>query len=117
MSMITPYRLTTVIIVLFLMSCKGRNNVSNTVSNTTTTGRDTAKNLAKDTSSNNDDPGVPIKYIEQARLDLPGQVITLTSRFVAVDGKVDEECRYYASSNYFVHIDKRTGNADTVEAG
>ncbi|HEY4148804.1 MAG TPA: hypothetical protein VGM41_07745 [Chitinophagaceae bacterium] len=108
--MITPYRLITVIVVLLFLSCKGPVN-------TVATSRDTAKVPAKDTNSNNDDPGVPIKYREQARLDLPGQVITLTSRFVVVDGKVDKESRYSASSAYFVHIDKRTGKADTVEAG
>jgi len=103
-----PYRLTIAFIVILLTSCKDRKAV-------TTTSPDTTKIPAKDTVSSDEIQGH--RYVEHARLNLPDQVITLTSLFAVVNGKVDEECHYDASSNYFVRIDKKTGKADTVEAG
>lgn len=103
------YRLNFYILVIILFSCKNRAPV--------TTIRDTTKIVAKDTVSGSDESDYPQKYIEHARLEGKDQVITLTSRYAVVDGKVDEECHYAASHNYFVHIDKKTGKADTVEAG
>ena len=79
--------------------------------------RDTTKVVAKDTSTQLDDMGYPTKYVEHARLDLKDDVIALTSRFAVVDGEVDEETHHTTSRNYFVHINKKTGKADTLEAG
>ncbi len=104
-----PYRITVYIVVLILFSCKNRARV--------TTIRDTTKIVAKDTVSGSNESDYPQKYIEHTRLEGKDQIITLTSRYAVVDGKVDEECHYDPSHNYFVHIDKRTGKADTVEAG
>jgi hypothetical protein len=78
--------------------------------------RDTTKVVAKDTSSHLDDQGYPIKYIEHARLDGKDDVIALTSRFAIVNGQVDEQAQHTISTNYFVHINKKTGKADTLEA-
>ena len=103
-----PYRLTLSIVVLLFFSCKNRPPV--------TTVRDTTKIVAKDTAGD-DGAGYPTKYVEHARLELKDQIITLTSRFAVVDGKVDEENHYYPSTNYFVCVNKKTGKADTLEAG
>ena len=104
-----PCRLTISIIVLLFFSCKNRTPV--------TTAGDPTKIVAKDTAGDGDQVGYSTKYVEHARLELKDQVITLTSRFAVVDGKVDEQCHHYASSNYFVYVDKKTGKADTLEAG
>jgi hypothetical protein len=103
-----PYRLTIPIIILFFFSCKDHAPG--------TTAGDTTRMAAKDTTSNGNGSGYPTKYIEHARLEMKDQVITLTSRFAVVNGKVDEATRYDVSSNYFVCIDKKTGKADTLEA-
>ena len=103
----THCRLIISIVVLLFFSCRNRTPATNA--------RDTAKIVAKDTAS--DDGGYPTKYVEHARLELQDQVITLASRFAVVDGKVDEEDHYTASSNYFVCVNKKTGKADTLEAG
>ena len=107
--LMTHSRLIISIIVLLFFSCR------NPTPTAVTPARDTTKNVAKDTAGS--DEGYPTKYVEHARLDLRDQVITLTSRFAVVDGKVDEEDHYTASSNYFVHVNKKTGKADTLEAG
>ena len=104
-----PCRLILPIIVLFFFSCKNHTAV--------TTAENMAKIAAKDTADNGDEPGYPVKYIEHARMELKDQVITLTSRFAVVNGKVDEENHYDASSNYFVFVNKKIGKADTLEAG
>lgn len=104
-----PRRLITPIIVLFFFSCKNHTAVTTEESMTST--------AVKDTAGNSEEPGYPVKYIEHARMELKDQIITLTSRFAVVNGKVDEENHYEASSNYFVYVNKKTGKADTLEAG
>lgn len=105
-----PCRLTIPFVVLLSFSCKNRTPV--------TIVRDTAKIVAIDTSTSYDDElGYPTKYIEHARLELRDQIITLTSRFALVNGKVDEEDHFAPSSNYFVWVNKKTGKADTLKAG
>jgi putative lipoic acid-binding regulatory protein len=102
-------RLTIPIIVLVFFSCK--NHAPGT------TAADTTKIAAKDTASAGDESGYPTKYIEHARLELRDQIVTLTSRFAVVNGNVDEKNQYNASSNYFIYVNKKTGKADTLEAG
>jgi hypothetical protein len=106
-----PYLLTLPIVILLSFSCKNLVPVH--------TALDTAKIVAKDTTAANEDDevGYPTKYIEHARLEGKDRTITLTSRFAVVDGKVDEEDHYDASSNYFVYVNKKTGKADTLKAG
>jgi hypothetical protein len=104
-----PCRLTTLVVVFIFFSCKNRAPA--------TTARDTTKIDAKVSASDGNELSYPTKYIEHARLELKDQIITLTSRFAVVDGKVDEEDHYYPSSNYFVYLNKRSGKADTLEAG
>jgi len=104
-----PYRVIIPAVFLLFVSCRNQARVATT--------RDTSRIVAKDTAADKDDLGYPTKYVEHARLDLPDQAISLTSRFAVVNGVVDEECHYNTSTNYFVHIDKKTGKSDTLEAG
>jgi hypothetical protein len=104
-----PLPLTLLIALIPFFSCKNPTPVAGT--------RDSIKIAVKDTVSEKGDQGYPTKYVEHARLDLKDQAIALTSRFAVVDGKVDEETHYTTSTNYFVHIDKKTGKSDTLEAG
>lgn len=104
-----PCRLIIPITVLIFFSCK------NHTSDTTTS--DTNKIDAKDTVNTENESGYPTKYVENARLELMDQVITLISRFAVVNGNVDEKSQYDASSNYFVYVNKKTGKSDTLEAG
>jgi hypothetical protein len=73
--------------------------------------------MVKDSSRQGFEAGVPTKYVEHARLDLPDRTITLSSRFAEVNGKVDEESHSGAPLNYFVLIDKKKHEADTIDAG
>jgi hypothetical protein len=82
-----------------------------------TIAKDTAKVVAKDTTSKQDGQGDPTKYVEQARLEVKDQAITLTTRFGVVDGKVDDQDRHGTSTTYFVYLNKKTGKADTIESG
>ena len=100
-------------LVVFIFSCHERNGRKAT----TPPSRDTIKPVAGLVADDTDEVGYPIKYIEQARLDKPNQVIELISSFAIVNGQVDRECHYDASSAYFVYIDKKTGKTDTVKSG
>lgn len=104
-----PFRLTIPIVFLLFFSCKNR--VPATIP------RDTTKIVAKDTTGDDDEVGYPTKYIEHARWEGKERILTLSSRFAVVDGKVDEEDHFAASSNYFVCVNKKTGKADTLKAG
>ncbi len=104
-----PYPLTFLIAFLPFFSCRNRTPI--------TTTRDSTRIVAKDTAGGRDDQGYPTKYVEHTRLDLKNDAISLSSRFAVVDGKVDEEDQHTISTNYFVHINKKTGKADTLEAG
>jgi hypothetical protein len=103
-----PCQLAFPIIILLIFSCKNSTSV--------TTQEDTTKITSKDTANYVDEPGYPVKYVEHARLKIKDQVILLTSRFAVVNGKVDEECQYHASSNYFIYVNEKTGTSDTLEA-
>jgi len=95
---------------LFLfLSCKNHTPVN--------ADNDTTKTVTKDTFSNTHEIDYPAKYIEHARLEKKDWLITITSRFAVLDGKIDEEAHYQASSNYFVYLNKKIGKADTIEAG
>jgi hypothetical protein len=77
--------------------------------------RDTTKNAGTVIAVDTNEDGLPIKHVEQARLDEPNQVITLTTCFVVVNGKVDVESEHAASITYFAYIDKKTGKSDTMK--
>lgn len=100
-----PCRLPIAFIVLVFFSC-----------NNQPTGPTPAKIAGKDTTSAGDDSNLPTKYVEHARLELKDQVITLTTRYAVVDGKVDEKTQFAPSSSYFIYINKKTGKTDTLEA-
>jgi len=103
-----PYPLILLVTLVAFGACKSRKAI--------TTTRDTTKLVTKDTTSQRRDQGHPAKYIEHARLDLKDEAITLTSRRGEDDGKVDDQAQLLTSDNYFVHIDKKSGKADTLEA-
>jgi hypothetical protein len=105
----SPQSLILLITLASFAACKNRTPV--------TTAKDTAKVAAKDTASKQDDQGSPTKYVEQARLEVKDQAITLTIRFGVVDGKVDDQDRHGTSTTYFVYLNKKTGKADTIESG
>lgn len=105
------YRLTVPIIVLLLFSCKNRN--PNPVVRT----GDTVKTVIKDFPiSDTDEVGYPTKYVTDAQLNLPDQTVMLVSRYAVVNGQVDSEAQHDAARNYFIHIDKKTGKGDTIDA-
>ena len=103
-----PCRIIIPIIVLVFFSCK--NNTPGA------TAADTNNIAAKDTANTGNESGYPTKYVEHARLELVDQIVTLTSRFAVVNGRVDEKTQYDASSNYFIYVNKKTGKSDTLEA-
>jgi hypothetical protein len=107
-----PMRLLTIpVFILLLYSCKSRNPAP------AVRMQDTAKIVAKDSAiGDTDEAGYPTKYVTAAQLDLPDQTVKLVSRYAVVNGQVDLEAHYDAISNYFVHIDKKTGKGDTIEA-
>jgi hypothetical protein len=106
------YRLALPLVALVLFSCGNRPSVT-----TAPTPREPTKVDAKESPGQPDEFGRPTKYIQNARLELKNEVITVTSRYAVVDGKVDEAGRYGAPTNYFVCLNKATGRADTIEAG
>jgi len=76
---------------------------------------DSPKIAIKDSSAARDSGSASWKYVEFARLDRRDHIVTLTTRFDVVDGKVDSMCQHGASYSYFVHINKKTGEADTID--
>jgi hypothetical protein len=105
------YQLSFPIMGLLLICCSGRHSV--------TANRklpDSTKISENPSLGDTDEVGYPTKYIEQLRLDEPDQVIALVNRHAVVNGEVDYQSKYGASSSYFVYLDKKTGKTDTIEA-
>jgi hypothetical protein len=81
-------RLTIAIVILLLSSCNSRGPVN-------TAGiHDTESITVKDTvaDTTRDDAGYPTKFVEYARLDLPDQAVTLTTRDLSISAC--ELCKY-----------------------
>lgn len=98
--------------LLLLFSCHQRPAV--------TTHRDTTATVASDTLQTAKDiatESYPVTYMEDARLERPGEVITMISKVAVVNGVPDSTGQHSALYSYFVHLDKRTGKADTIESG
>src|SRR5579863_5274140 len=104
-------RLTIVLVILLFSSCKGRGRVDKAriLDTESITLIDTVAETSRD------DAGYPTKFVENARLDLPDQVVTLTTQYAVVGGVVDSECQHDASTSYFIHLDKKTRKADTLK--
>jgi hypothetical protein len=113
-----PFWFAFAILYILLLSCHGRDADAGTrsVADTSKPAANNSSQATKDTASDDDDDGYPKKFVENGRLDLGGEVFTLTTRYAVVDGKVDEEDQHDASTTYFVHLDKKTRKADTLKS-
>jgi hypothetical protein len=100
-----------IIVILLLASCKGRSPVN--TARIHDTGSATIKDTVADTTGG--DTGYPTKFVENARLDLPDQVVILTTQYAVVNGVVDVARQHDASTSYFIHIDKKTRKSDTLK--
>jgi hypothetical protein len=104
-------RLSIVLVILLLSSCKGRGpaNRARILDTESITLIDTVAETSRD------DAGYPTKFVENARLDLPDQRILLATQYAVVKGVVDSECQHDASTSYFIHLDKKSRKADTLK--